>query len=190
MTPFFVFSLPRSRSAWISAFLSGDGAFIGHDVGAECGSVGEFIGMMSNLAGTCETGAAFAWRLLRQVWPDARFAVVRRDPEDVCRSLARFGLDGFLPEMMARWAQLEEISALPGTLTVSFDDLRSFEACAELYEFCTRRRLSVDWWRGMEAQNIQVDMPVQLALLQQNAPRIAALKTEAMELMRGARSVH
>src|SRR6185503_11458650 len=77
--PFVLFSLPRSRSAWLSVLLSRPGALVGHDIGIGCAQPEDFAQRLrSDLAGTCETGAAFAWRLIRWLVPDARFAVVRR----------------------------------------------------------------------------------------------------------------
>ncbi len=66
---FIVLSLPRSRSTWLSLFLSHE-AQIGHDIGADCSSVAEFMSSIG--AGTCETGAAFAWPLIKRLSPDIK----------------------------------------------------------------------------------------------------------------------
>jgi hypothetical protein len=113
-----VFSLPRSRSTWLSMFLSYDGTVIGHDVGVDCATPEEFLERLGD--GTCETGAAFAWRLLRQARPDVKFVVVHRDPAEVSASLDRFGLTGTLPEMRDREMLLGQIAEQPGTMVVSY----------------------------------------------------------------------
>jgi hypothetical protein len=179
--PFVVFSLPRSRSAWLSVLLSGPGAVIGHDSGPQTNNVAEFIAAVDG--GTCETGAAFAWPLIRRMLPDAKFAVVRRDPAQVVQSLARFGLHGYEDELADRVRQLDQISAQPGTLSVEFEDLANEDACAQLYDHCLGRPMPRGWWRHLDPINIQVDMRRQLQLLASRQPQIAALKAEAQRLM-------
>ena len=66
-TPFIVLSLPRSRSAWISAFLSYGGRKCGHDLAPTCGTMAEFVAMFGGggYAGTAETGAVVGWKAIR-----------------------------------------------------------------------------------------------------------------------------
>ena len=62
--PFIVFSLPRSRSAWVARFLSYGEKRCGHDVATECGSLAELTGRLhGEYAGTAETGAVVAGAL-------------------------------------------------------------------------------------------------------------------------------
>lgn len=170
---FVVFALPRSRTAWLSVFLGA-----GHDIGIECETPEDFAAKVGE--GTCETGAAFAWRLIRQQLPDARFVVVHRDPPEVIASLARFGLHGFEAELQRRMNDLREIGAQPGTLNVDFADLARQDTCAAIYAHCHDRAMDLEHWRRLEGLNIQVDMGKRWARLQVNAPRIANLKAEVM----------
>lgn len=182
MPPFVVFSLPRSRSAWLSVLLSGPGAICGHDIGPTLRAPNEFAERLSgDLVGTCETGAAFAWRLIWQMLPDANFVVIRRDPEAVVRSLSAFWISGQNEEMRARSAQLEEISALPGTLTVNFAELADEAASAMIYAHCLGRQMPRAWWAHLDPLNIQVDMQRQLRLLAERRPMIDALKAQVRE---------
>ena len=152
---------------------------MGHDIGVECATPEEFLGRLgADLAGTCETGAAFAWRIIRKERPDLKFAVILRDPMDVCASLERFGLHGYLPEMKTRLEYLAEISRLPGTLNLTYEALCRPSACADLYEHCLGEPFDVGWWRQMDGLNVQVDMRRQVERLRTNAPQIAALKAE------------
>jgi hypothetical protein len=176
--PFIVFSLPRSRSAWLSVLLSGGGEMVGHDTGIDCRTPEDFVFRLAGMAGTCETGAMFAWPLLRRMLPEVTFAVVRRDPRAVCASLERFGLNGYLEEMQARAALLDEIAALPGVLSVDADSLANPGVCSALFAHCTGRAMSARWWGHMAALNVQVDMPSRIDRLVRNADRIAALKAE------------
>jgi len=177
--PFVVFSLPRSRSAWSSIFLSYGGLSCGHDIGIECASPEDFVeAMTGKLAGTCETGAMFAWRLIREYLPTVKFVTVRRPRADVIASLERFGLTGFEGEMERRDTFLDEIAALPGTLNLSFDDLASADGCRKMFEFCLERPLDLDWWSHLQAIDIQVDMQKCLGRLAANRSKIDALKAD------------
>jgi hypothetical protein len=182
--PFVIFSLPRSRSAWLSAFLSRPGAVTGHDIGITSDSPADFAQRLTaDMAGTCETGAGFAWRLIRRLVPDVRFVVVLRPVSEVCASLARFGITGVEAEMQARMDCLQQIVRQPGTTTLDWTALRFERTCARLYQDCTGHTLDFMWWRTFEHLNIQVDMVQRLRLLQSRAESIATLKaTVAQEL--------
>lgn len=173
---FVVFSLPRSRSTWLSVFLAYGARRVSHDLGIECKTAGEFLSKIHN--GTCETGAAFAWRLIHHRLPEAHFAVVLRPIDEVARSLERFGFGDQTAELEERQAHLLEIAALPQTLTVQYDDLRQQAVCAQLFDHCNNAPMSALWWRKLDALNIQVDMPRQIERLRANADRIAILKAE------------
>ena len=181
VSPFIVFSLPRSRSAWMSVFLSHGGHFVGHDIGTECKAPEDFLDALAGkLSGTCETGAMFAWRLLRHELPDCKFVVIRRPRSEVTASLGRFGLRGFEDEMKRRDELLDEIAALPVTLAVKFSDLASADACKQVFEFCLRRQMDWQWWSHLSDLNIQVDMRRTLLRLGDNHHRIEALKSAVL----------
>lgn len=185
--PCVVFSLPRSRSAWLSVLLSRPGALVGHDIGISCATPEDFAQRLRNdLAGTCETGAAFAWRLIRWLLPEAPLAVVRRPVGQVIDSLRRQGLYGFDAEMEARAAAVAEIAAQTGVLAIDFADLGDREACAALFEHCTGRPMDTEWFEHMAALNVQLDMPTRLQLLAANAIQIATLKTEVAKRLANA----
>jgi hypothetical protein len=172
-----VFSLPRSRSAWLSAFLGAPGRVVGHDIGVTCDTPADFAWRLNlELAGTCETGAAFAWRLIRRMMPEAKFAVILRPVDEVCASLARFGLTGVESEMQLRYELLRQISRQPGTMTLEWGALRFQGSCERLYRFCTGEHMDAAWWEAMHRLNIQVDMVQQLKLLQARASQIQGLK--------------
>ena len=173
---FVVFSLPRSRSTWLSAFLSYGGRIVHHDLGPECDTPEAFIERLGN--GTCETGAAFAWRLIRRMKPDCKFVVVKRDPSEVCESLERFGLRGQMVEMISRFVHLSEIAIQPGTLYVEYARLGEMETCKRIFEFCLDEPFDRAWWERLDAINIQVDMPAWLRHLSSNRDRIEALKAD------------
>jgi hypothetical protein len=186
LAPFVIFSLPRSRSTWLSVFLGRPEAPCGHDIAMSCTSPADFPARLRvELVGTCETGVAFAHRLIRRQMPDARFVVIERDPIEVCASLARFGIAGLEieAEIWARARALDEICADPRTMSYHFNDLKRSDVCADLYQQCLGRPMPPAWWRSLEAVNIQVDMRRNLETLKARAAPIAALKEQAREML-------
>lgn len=181
MHPFIVFSLPRSRSAWMAHFLADQDMFVGHDVGIECKSVSDFAGRFkSGLDGSCETGSMFAWNLLAKEIPGIKFVVIRRERRAVAASLARFGLAGLEAELEARDRALDEIEVQPNSFRVDFEELRGPEAAQGiLAHVAPERKFSVTNWAELNAINIQVKMDERLARLVQNSPQIEAMKSEA-----------
>lgn len=169
--PFVVFSLPRSRSAWLSAFME-----CGHDIGVQCATPEDFVAQIG--AGTCETGAAFAYPLIRQLIPDCRFAVVRRPVAEVVGSFERLGITGLGPEMERRDRDLDAICAQRDVLTVDYADLKRQDTCAALYAHCRNAAMDLERWARLDGLNIQVDIVRQLTRLETNRSRIAGLKAE------------
>jgi hypothetical protein len=183
-SPFIVFSLPRSRSAWLTHFLSYPPKRVGHDVIVYCNHVTDFIKMFSSgMDGTCETATVLGHRLIRHLLPQVKFAVVRRPLAEVVASLAAFGLSAPSGELEARDAMLDQVEALPGTLALKYDELDSPDFCRRLFEFCHPDvDFEVEWWAQCSRFNIQVEMGKQVALLQERQPFLARLRQEMMQL--------
>lgn len=177
--PFIVFSLPRSRSAWLSHFLRKE-VKVGHDIGIECNSPGDFFRALGPgmLAGTCETGASFAWPLVRLELPTARVVVIRRSASDVTASLEKQGVMGQGDEMLTREAQLKTISASPGVTTITFADLEKPAVLEWVYEHLTGLKLDPSWLGQMAAVNIQLKMGERLRRLDERREAISGLKAQ------------
>jgi hypothetical protein len=63
--PFVIFGLPRSRTAWLAHWLGLGRGLVGHDMAIEANTAQGFLDALWQRAGTVETGAMRAWRLLR-----------------------------------------------------------------------------------------------------------------------------
>ena len=94
---FLVLCLPRSRSAWLSHYLSYPLARplqpVGHELLSECPDVETFLDSYRNgMCGTVETAGALMLRIVRTELPQCRIVLVRRPLIDVHRSLAAKGV--------------------------------------------------------------------------------------------------
>lgn len=184
--PFIVFSLPRSRSAWLTHFLSYPPKKVGHDVIVYCNHVSDFVKMYSDgMDGTCETATVLGHRLIKHLMPNVKFAVIRRPISEVVFSLAKFGIAAPPGELEARDAMLDQVAALPGTLSLTYDMLDSPDWCRRLFEFCHKDLdFEIEWWGQCSRFNIQVELGKQMALLYERRDFLASLRQEMMKLSR------
>lgn len=182
---FIVFTLPRSRSAWLAHFLAAPGLSVGHDIVRHCASIEDFLYSFAptptrprGLAGTVETGAMYGWKTIKSRLPDATLAVVRRPREEVLASLAALGITDFADELTARESMLDCISSLKGVLTLEYLALTSLEGASELYKHCLGQELAPEWYEHWSQVNIQIDFPTRMAEIAANLPRLARLRDE------------
>ena len=183
--PFIIFALPRSRTKWLSEWLAYDGRKVGHDIAIECATPDEFLERLSGLAGTVETSAMLAWRLLRSRLPNARFMTVRRPVEDVRASFARFGITPQPDELEERDAMLDALEddlARNGRdfFRVRFDQLGDEIIRCALFHELTGVLLPLHHDIRFR-RNIQIDLPARMAYLAANQDRIQNLKRTVRE---------
>jgi hypothetical protein len=177
--PFVVFSLPRSRSVWLTHFLSYPPFQCGHDVAVYCESIDDFVRMFSSgMVGTCETGAVSAWRVIREEIPEVKFVVIKRPVKEVIASLNKLGVAPSFGHLSDMVNMLENVASLNGSLAVDYDELDSPVACRRIFEFCLGIPFDWEWWEYYSQFNIQVDVRRQIELINKNAPRLMRLKKE------------
>ncbi len=179
MRPFVVFALPRSRTAWLAKYLSYGGERVGHDMAVRSASIDDFFrNFDEGVIGSVETGAMAGWRLLRERYPAAPIAVVRRPIEDVRLSLSQFGVAPRAGDLEARSAVLDEIERQPGVLSVTFHDLYEQETRRRMFEHCLIYGWKPEWDARWAHVNIQVDLAKEMREVAQNQIAIVAMKKE------------
>jgi GNAT superfamily N-acetyltransferase len=179
LAPFVVFSLPRSRTFWLSRYLTYGGWTCSHDEARYVRGVGDVTSWLSqDLVGAVETGASPFWRLLLQIRPDARIAVIRRPVAEVIESLLATGIQFDRPALaqgMARLdRKLDQIERLPNVLSVSYADLNQEATCARLFEHCLGLSHDHDWWSRLAPMNLQVNLAAEFRYMNAYAPRLRA----------------
>ncbi len=164
MSPFVVFGLPRSRTAWLSRFLSYGEWHCGHDELRHMRTLDDVSAWFSQpFTGTVETAGAPWWRLLPKYAPGAKIAVVRRPVPEVLGSLLRINGVMFDRERTERhlWRldrKLDQLTArVTGVVSVDFADLETEAGCARLFEHCTGLPHDPAWWAALAPVNIQVN---------------------------------
>lgn len=163
--PFIVYALPRSRTFWLSKFLSHGGWHVAHDEICRLRSLDDARAWFSQpLTGTVETAAAPWWRLVPS---DVRTVIVRRPVADVVASLLRLGFDPAVEPLMRRLdAKLRQIETRVPCLSVKFDELATEDGCRRVWEYCLSHAFDREWWQRVSALNLQADVAAQVRYYQ------------------------
>jgi len=141
MRNFFILGHPRSRTAWLSTFMTYDNCFCFHEAYVHAEGIDNLANLFQcfppfDYIGTADSGLAFyADQLLRE-FPNARYVVIDRPVQECAISL-----DRAYPEMIATaWpiSGLAKIKARPETMIVNFHEL-DIHKCLEIHAFCTWR---------------------------------------------------
>ena len=181
MLPFIVYSLPRSRTYWLSQFLDYGDYHCQHDPMANLRSIEDLRSAASmNYAGWVDTSAAAYWEVLRYYRPEARVLVVRRPVGEVMASFRAIDLRGVVD---FDWAALErlmvyldrrldQISRLPGTLTVQYSQLDRPEVCKAIFEHCLGLPFDPEWYEKFASAHLEVKFRSQMRQAQAFAPQM------------------
>jgi hypothetical protein len=176
--PFLVLGLPRSRTAWLSRFLTYGDWICGHDELRNMRSLDDVQTWLSQpCVGSAETAAAPFWRLID---PNIRIVIVRRPVADVVESLMRlpgcaFDRDALTTAMTKLDRKLDQIAARRDVLQVSFADLENETTCAAVFEYCLPYAHDPQWWAMWSAVNVQCDMRAYMRLCDAFRPALDKL---------------
>ena len=185
MTGFIVYALPRSRTFWLSKFLTYGAWYCGHDEARHVRSLDDVASWFKlPNTGTVETAAAPFWRLL----PPMRTVTVRRPVDEVVWSVQRFGLgldwDKFARTMRALDAKLDQIEKrVPNVLRVTFEELRTEAACHAVFEHCLGLRPDPAWWQHLAPINLQVHLPHVMQYARAYGPQVERVTAAAKAAM-------
>lgn len=182
MPPFIVLGLPRSRTAWLSRFLTYGDHVCGHEEIRHLRSLNDVkMWFDQPNTGTAETAAAPWWRLLKTYAPDARVVVVRRPVEDVFDSLMRLPGLAFDPATLMTLlckldCKLDQIEArMDNVLSVDFADLAEEQTCRKIFEHCLPYPHDHNHWTELKDQNIQINMFATMRYMQAYKPALDKL---------------
>ena len=165
--PFLVLGLPRSRTAWLSKFLSYGPWICGHEEIRHLRSLEDVTSwFMQPFIGTAETMGVLWWRLVPELVPGCRIVTVRRPLEEVLESVTRLGIppETGLSEKLRRLdAKLDQVEArLPEVVSVRYQDLAHAETCKRVFEHCLLTPFDLAWWEYWNSIRVQADFRASL----------------------------
>jgi len=185
--PFIIFSLPRSRSAWLSRFLTYGEWTCGHDEIRHARSMDDVRTWFTQPnIGTAETAGAPWWRLVEKIAPGVKVLVVRRPVEEVVDSYRRMEMGVDLDALRVGLSRLDKKLSqieyrMPEVLSVAFDSLREEETCARVFEHCLPYRHDHEWWKLLSPLNVQIDMRQLLKYYSAHKPQLDKLTKVAKQ---------
>lgn len=185
--PFIIMGMPRSRTFWLSKFLSYGQWTCGHEEGRYLRTIADARSWLSQeKAGSSETGIAGHWRLLKKMRPDVRIVTIRRPVDEVVRSFnAACGIDlsaQITPVFKKLDAKLNQIEKrIPGVISIQSQDLAKEETCAMLFEHCLPYKHDHNWWAMHDRANLQVNLPALLRYMAACAPQLSTILSVASQ---------
>ncbi len=194
--PFIVHALPRSRTKWLSSFLSYGDYECAHEQMRFLRGMDDARSWLSqDFTGAAETSAAAWWRTIWRLRPDMRTVVVRRPRAEVLESLMALDMRGvctFDRNLLSKQLEVQDRRLdrierqLPGVLSVRFDDLQKENVCARVFEHCLPYAHDHAWWEAWDGMNVQASMPSLIRYVLAHGPQI---RRAALSALRQARAV-
>lgn len=185
--PFIVYGLPRSRTYWLSRFLTYGEWSCGHEEIRHARSLEDVKAWFGQpCTGTAETAGAPWWRLVQAVRPDIKTVVVRRPVDDVVRSMIGTGVpfDEQKVTLAARKlnAKLDQIERrVPGVLSVKVEDLESEDTCRQVFEHCLPYQHDPDWYALTAPMNLQINLHTLVRYYQAHREQLEKLAAMAKQ---------
>lgn len=169
--PFVIFGLPRSRTYWLSRFLSYDGRVCDHDPSRFFRTRAD-VGAYFNrpLAAAVDTALGLIWADVKDALPDnLRVAVVHRSQRAVAASLEAIGAP--VPDLGAFAAKLEQI----GGEHFEFDELNREAQARAMFEWCLDRPFDRAWWMGLRDVRLECNKAAYVRDVERNLAGVRAV---------------
>lgn len=167
INPFIIYALPRSRTAWLSNFLTYGDWTCHHEHAIFMRSIGDIKDFFSHPnIGCAETAAVAGRHLIHSVCPNIKEVVILRPVDEVVDSfmnldisdIATYNREKLQKVIAYEDRMLRKITEEPNVLTVNFEDLKHEETCAKIFEHCLPYKFDKTWWESLKNKNIQVDV--------------------------------
>lgn len=167
--PFIIYGLPRSRTAWLSMFLTYKDWTCHHEKMMHMRRIGDFKELMSAPnTGAAETGACYGRCLMKWFAPNLKEVVILRPVEEVMESLMKIDMEGTftfdrqkLQKLIEKGRRaLDKIAKDPKVLVIEYADLEKEETCKRLFEFCLPYQFDREWWKYMDQKIITINFPL------------------------------
>lgn len=162
MTQFLILALPRSRTTWLSEFLSYGDWYCGHDEIQYMRQMEDVKSWISQpKTGTIETSVVPFWRLAFDLNPNLKIVTIRRDPVEAAKSAVSAGLGTDLDSMVKYFKYLDhklnQIEKRTGCRSFKYEDLTQESVCADLFEYVLPYKHDSERWLTLTNNNIQIN---------------------------------
>lgn len=182
---FIIHALGRSRTAWLSEFLSYGNWSCLHEQAMYLRHPNEMRAFFSRpRTGYAETAASFGWPLIQQACPDMKQIVIDRHPDDAGAAMLAHCRAAGVPLDESKVAHifernhrvLRKIAGLPGTLSLNYRDLSTEDGCRTVFEACLPYEWDRAWWQEMDQRHVEADLRAVLSYYAANRAGIEEFK--------------
>lgn len=191
MNGFIVFASCRSRTLWLSRFLSYRDWRCGHDEVMHMRTKDDLVSWyrQPNI-GSVETAVAPFWRLISKQWPNLKIVVLRRNVDAVIESVEASGVvsdrDAMVRTLRRADQKLAQIENRLPVLSVRYEDLPREEVCAEVFEHCLPYQHDTAWWHEWDQTHISGDLLAQRRYAVAYLPQLMKLTKAARQMSMAA----
>ena len=181
MQPFLILSLPRSRTTWLSRFLTYGDWVCGHEEARHMRSIDDIRTWFTQPnVGSVETAVAPFWRMIEKIAPNANLVTIRRPVADVVESLlavpgCKFDRDHLTAAMHRHDRKLDQIERRTGALQIPYDSLRRAEVCRMIWRMCLSHQWDYEHWSALAQENVQCDLRAMLRYAEAYRPSLERL---------------
>lgn len=161
MTPWFVLSYPRSRTAWLSVFLNGAGVPCFHEAWGQVKTVKELRALMESKGDgpvvNSDCSNVLFFDELREEFPEAQYLVLKNSRQAVSDSLVKaYGAHDYQAVLDAT-EQAMQRAGRSGVLMRYLDVAQWGEpVSAWLYRQITGREVDTDWLTQVSGMRVQL----------------------------------
>lgn len=191
MTPFIIYALPRSRTYWLSRYLTYGQWKCGHEQIRHIRGLDDVKSLLDMpFSGTAETAAAPFWRLIHKMRPDIKAVVIRRPVDEVIESLMATGL-GFdrsrleveIKKLDTKLDQIE--SRVNNVVSFRFDRIDE-SACALLMNHCLGVDYEAAHYARFSGQHLVCDLDALIRYFNAHRPQLERLRQQVKQRMLAA----
>ena len=155
MRTFFIAGPPRSGTGWLSAFLTTDKSLCLHE-GVKFGPYSTtFSKVGREICGDAGSHIQVNFKEILKEFPEAKFVIVSRDPEESRKSAENLGLEIPGEVFDENFKKLLEMSRSTKFLHIRFEDLFTLDACRSVWNHCIGTEFDYHRWEIFRRLNIQ-----------------------------------
>lgn len=179
MKTFFILSLPRSRTAWLSNFLTYENSFCFHEGLMRVGTAYQlehlFECVNKPIVGNSDCGNLLFMDEIAETFPDASYVLIERPYDEVINSMHAMGPSFTDDRYVQKAARLmESAKRYLDPLIVDYHELNR-DACRRIWRHCIGTPFDTLRWQILDGINIQIDPDRKLEELRDGNYRIQNL---------------
>lgn len=164
---FFILGMPRARTAWLAALLTGGDVHCFHEGTAGHGSFAEYAealrGRPEAMVGDSNPSLVYHLEALTAEFPEAPLLLVRRDPAEALQALLaaapKHEAEGIGRSWPGYMQAVERAAARPNCREISVEELGTLAGCAGVSTYLTGTALSVARWELLRDLRITSTFP-------------------------------